>query len=146
MKVRTSVNLSPEQWRSAKDEAIHNFIIRFIVGKHSDGGYKFEEHVLHFICDVPGTETMASCLNFSSVVDYIMTNVPYDVKSILRWTDGTSKQFKNVGNFGYEKYLAIKYGIQILHSFFITCWGKGKVDLLGGIVHHLGMSRGSIIF
>ena len=56
---------------------------------------------------------------------------------IIRWTDGTSKQYKNVGNVGIEKYLCIKHGIRIMHCFFPTCWGKGKIDLLGGIVHRL---------
>ena len=35
------------------------------------------------------------------------------------------------------KFFCIKYGIRILHGFFPTCWGKGKIDLLGGIVHSL---------
>ena len=137
MKVRTSINLRPEQWRSAKDAAIHNFVIRFINGTHANGGYTFDEHVVHFICDCSGTETIASCLNFESVVDYILEIVDYEVKSIIRWSDGTSKQFKNVGNFGVEKHLAIKHGFHILHVFFPTCWGKGNIDLLGGIVHQL---------
>ena len=137
MKIRTSVNLTPEQWRSAKDAAIHNFLIRFISGKHPDGGFVFDEHVVHFICDVASTETVASCLNFEKVVEYILENAGYDVKMIIRWTDGTSKQYKNVGNAGVEKFLCVKHGIRILHSFFPTCWGKGKIDLLGGIVHRL---------
>ena len=137
MKIRTSVNLTPEQWRSAKDAAIHNFLLRFISGNHPDGGFVFDEHVLHFLCDVASTETVASCLNFEKVVKYIVENAGYEVKMIIRWTDGTSKQYKNVGNSGFEKFLCVKYGIRILHSFFPTCWGKGKIDLLGGIVHRL---------
>ena len=137
MKIRTSVNLKPEQWRAAKDAAIHNFLLHFISGKHPEGGFTFDEHVVHFLCDVASTETVASCLNFDSVVDYIMEQADYEVKMIIRWTDGTSKQFKNVGNLGYEKMLCLKHEIRILHCFFPTCWGKGKIDLLGGIVHRL---------
>ena len=103
MKVRTSVNLTPDQWRSAKDSAIHNFLLHFINGKHRDGGFTFEEHALHFLCDVASTETVVSCLNFESVVDYILNTTKYKVKVIIRWTDGTSKQYKNVGNVGVEK-------------------------------------------
>ena len=136
-KVRTSVNLTPDQWRSAKDAGVHNFLIHFIDGKDDDGGYLFDEHAIHFLCDCPGSETVASCMNFESVVEYIVKTAKYDVKAIIRWTDGTSKQYKNVGNVGWEKYLAIKFNIHILHSFFITYWGKGKIDLLGGIVHRL---------
>ena len=137
MKVRTSINLTPEQWRSAKDAAVMNFLVHFISGTSNDGGVNFDEHVLHFLCDVASTETVASCLNFERVVEYIMKTAKYDVKVIIRWTDGTSKQYKNVGNIGFEKYLCIKYGINILHCFFPTNWGKGKIDLLGGIVHRL---------
>ena len=137
MKIRTSVNLRPEQWRAAKDAAVHNFLLHFISGKHPDGGFTFDEHVVHYLCDVASTETVASCLNFESVVDYIMETADYDVKLILRWTDGTSKLYKNVGNVGFEKSLCLKHGIRILHSFFPTCWGKGKIDLLGGIVHRI---------
>ena len=137
MKIRTSININPQQWRSAKDAAIQNFLLHFISGNHPDGGFTFDERVLHFLCDVASTETVASCLNFESVVEYIMENADYDVKMIIRWTDGTSKQYKNVGNVGIEKYLCLKYGIRILHCFFPTCWGKGKIDLLGGIVHRL---------
>ena len=75
MKIRTSVNLNPEQWRSSKDEAIQNFIVRFIDGTHPDGGLKFVEHVLHFLCDVSSTETVASCMNFESTVEYIFQKV-----------------------------------------------------------------------
>ena len=62
----------------------------------------FSERVLHFLCDCPNTETVASCLNFGSVLDCIMSTCPYKVKLIIRWTDGTSKQYKNVGNVGME--------------------------------------------
>ena len=137
MKIRTSVDLTPEQWRAAKDAAVHNFLIHFIDGDHPDGGYIFDEHAVHFLCDVASTETVSSCLNFDSVVKYIMEQSTYDVKMIVRWTDGTSKQYKNVGNLGMEKSLCLKYGIRIMHNFFPTCWGKGKIDLLGGIVHKL---------
>lgn len=137
MKIRTSVDITPEQWRSAKDAAIHNFLIRFIAGKNESGGFIFEEHAIHFLCDVAGTETVASALNFDNVVKYILDNAKYKVKTILRWTDGTSKQFKNNGTFGKEKLIAINFDITIVHNFFITNWGKGKIDLLGGIVHHI---------
>ena len=137
MKIRSSRDLTPDQWRSAKDAAIHNFLIHYISGTHPDGGMTFTERVLHFLCDCASTETVASCLNFESVLDYIMSTCPYKVNLIIRWTDGTSKQYKNVGNVGMEKYLCIKYNIRILHCFFPTCWGKGKIDLLGGIVHGL---------
>ena len=137
MKIRTSVNLSPQQWRAAKDAAIQNFLLHFISGVDPDGGFVFDEHVLHFLCDVASTETVASCLNFEKTVDYIMEKAGYEVKMIIRWTDGTSKQYKNVGNVGMEKFLCVKHGIRILHCFFPTCWGKGKIDLLGGIVHRL---------
>lgn len=136
-KKRTSVDLTPEQWRAAPDAGLHNFIIHFIDGKTEDGGFSFDEHALHFLCDSPSSETVASCLNFQSVVEYIISKSPYKVKAIIRWTDGTSKQYKNIGNAGFEKYIAIKYKIHVMHSFFITCWGKGKIDLLGGIVHRL---------
>ena len=137
MKIRSSTNLTADQWRSAKDAAIHNFLIHYIDGTLPDGGMAFTERVLHFLCDCASTETVASCLNFESVLDYIMSTCPYKVELIIRWTDGTSKQYKNVGNVGMEKYLCIKYNIRILHCFFPTCWGKGKIDLLGGIVHGL---------
>ena len=131
------MNLTPDQWRSAPDAGLHNFIIHFIDGKTDDGGLSFDEHALHFLCDSPSSETVASCLNFESVVKYILATSPYKVKSIIRWTDGTSKQYKNVGNVGFEKYIALKYDLYVIHSFFVTCWGKGKIDLLGGIVHRL---------
>ena len=141
MKLRTSVNLTPAMWRKAKDAGLMNFLIHFISGKSEDGGFTFDEHVLHFLCDVGSTETVASCLNFEKVVDYVVktskSKFKYDVKLIIRWTDGTSKQYKNVGNVGFEKYLCIKYKIFILQCFFPTNWGKGKIDLLGGIVHRL---------
>ena len=137
MKVRTSVDLTPEQWRSCKDAGVHNFLAHFIVGKDDDGGYIFDEHCMHFLCDEPGSETVVSCLNFETVVEYVIKTTKYEVKAIIRWTDGTSKQYKNVGTVGWEKYLAVKYGISILHSFFPTCWGNGRIDLLGGIVHRL---------
>ena len=38
MKVRTSVNLTPEQWRSAKDTVVHNFLLHYIDGKSPNGG------------------------------------------------------------------------------------------------------------
>ena len=69
MKVRTSVNLIPAQWRSAKDAGVMNFLIHFISGTTPNGGKSFDEHVLHFLCDVASTETIASCLNFGKVVD-----------------------------------------------------------------------------
>jgi len=137
MKIRTSVNLNPQQWRAAKDAAIHNFLLHFISGQDLDGGFVFDEHVLHFLCDVASTETVASCLYFEKVVEYIMDKADYEVKMIIRWTDGTSKQYKNVGNAGIEKFLSVKFGVRILHCFFPTNWGKGKIDLLGGIVHRL---------
>ena len=62
------------------------------------------------------------------------------MKLIIRWTDGTSKvskQYKNVGNTGLEKYLCINHKISILRCFFPTNWGKGKIDLLGKIFHRL---------
>ena len=133
-KVRTSVNLTPDQWRSAKDTVSHNFILRYIDGRDKDGGVSFIEHALHFICEVSSTETMATCMNFHSVLKYIMETVPYEVKLFIRWTDGTSKQYKNSGNFGFEKMLGIRYKMKMSHNFFVTYWGKGKVDLLGGIV------------
>ena len=133
-KVRTSVNLTPEQWRSSKDVAYHNFLLRYIDGEHEGGGVSFNEHALHFLCDVPNTETVSSCLNFHTVLEYVMKTVPYEVKLIIRWTDGTSKQYKNVGNVGFEKMLSIKFKIRISHNFFPTNWGKGVIDLLGGIV------------
>lgn len=141
LKLRTSENLTAAMWRKAKDAGLMNFLLHFISGKSDDGGFTFDEHVLHFLCDVASTETVASCLNFSKVVPYIINTAKskfkYDVKLIIRWTDGTSKQYKNVGNAGFEKHLCIKYNIMILHCFFPTNWGKGKIDLLGGIVHRL---------
>ena len=137
MKVRTSVNLCPEQWRAAKDCSIQNFLLRFIIGQDDQGGTLFEEHAIHFLCDSNSTETVASCLNFEKVMEYVQKVVPYDIKVVFRWTDGTSKQYKNIGNVGEEKKLAIRHGCYILHLFFPTNWGKGKVDLLGGIVHQL---------
>ena len=111
MKLRTSLNLTPAMWRKAKDVGLMNFLIHFISGKSETGGFTFDEHVLHFLCDVASTETVASCLNFEKVVDYVvkttMSKFKYDVKLIIRWTDGTSKQHKNVGNAGFEKYLCI---------------------------------------
>ena len=132
MKLRTSVDLTPQQWRVSKDCGLHNFLLHIISGKDESGGFLFDERVLHFLCDVASSETVASCSNFERVLDYIMENVGYEVKLIIRWTDGTSKQYKNVGNAGVEKFLCLKYGIRIVHSFFPTCWGKGKIDLLGG--------------
>ena len=135
MKIRTSTNLSPAMWRKAKDVGLMNFLIHFISGKSDDGGVTFDEHVLHFLCDVASTETVASCLNFEKAVDYVVTRAQskfkYDVKLIIRWTDGTSKQYKNVGNCGFEKYLCIKYKINILHSFFPYKLGKGKNRFVG---------------
>ena len=135
-KIRTSVNLNPEQWRSSKDYSIHNFLIHFIVGKDDKGGLIFEEHVVHFLCDSNSTETVGSCINLEKLVEYVMEKSP-KTRVILRWTDGTSKQYKNVGTVGFEKYIAVKYQVFFIHSFFPTNWGKGKIDLLGGIVHRL---------
>ena len=84
MKVRTSVNLTPQQWRSAKDCAIQNFLLRIISGKDDDRGIIFDERVIHFLCDVSSTKTVASCMNFESVLDYVMDNVDYEVKLIIR--------------------------------------------------------------
>ena len=136
-KIRTSVNISAQQWRASKDAVSHNFLMRYISGDHESGGFSFDEHAIHFLCDVSSTETVATCLNFQTVLDYVIKTVPYKVDLIIRWTDGTSKQYKNVGNVGFEKMLCIKHKIRILHNFFPTNWGKGKVDLLGGIVHKL---------
>ena len=76
---------------------------------------------MHLLCDEPGSETVTSCLNFETVVEYVIKTAKYEVKVIMRWTDGTSKQYKNEGTVGWEKYLTVKYRINILNSFFPTC-------------------------
>ena len=61
-----------------------NFLIHFISGKSDNGGFTFDEHVLHFLCGVASTETVVSCLNFEKVVDYVVktsrSKFKYDVK------------------------------------------------------------------
>ena len=42
-KVRTSLDITPAEWRAAKDEAQENYLCNFIGDN--------EQHILHFICD-----------------------------------------------------------------------------------------------
>ena len=118
------MNLTPQQWRAAKDCSIHNFLVRFIIGKDENGGTLFQEHALHFLCDSNSTETVASCFNFERVMEYVHKVVPYDIKVVFRWTDGTSKQHKNIGNVGEEKKLAIRYGCFIFHLYLAMIFGN----------------------
>jgi len=114
-KVRTQVDITPKEWRCAKDEASEGHLVNFIKNK-AEQGYNFFQHHLSFFCDNPSTETVASYMNFQKVVEYCVEHVK-TLKVIIRWTDGPGKQYKNIGTAVEEKKLAIQHGVTITISF-----------------------------
>ena len=68
------------------------------------------------LCDDSGTETVASYVNFQKIVDHCNEQVQ-NLNYMIKWSDGTAKQYKNVGTAFEEKLSAVKKGIKITTLF-----------------------------
>ena len=103
--------------------------------------YKWEDKIKHlqyvFISDCLEHNTVAFHVFQNELISLLKETIPFEIKKITYFSDGSSAQYKNKKNFHNLCLHKTDFGIEAEWQFFATSHGKSACDGLGGTVKRL---------